>query len=332
MNQTFTTNREGFKPPDDSWWAALLANEEQFDSHAEQPRPAVEKRPPMRPARKTIESAEAKTNLVDWEYAQQLFDSDETVELHVSGYNRGGLLVEGNRLQGFVPLSHLVEVNPDAAQEQKENVMVKYTDRLICLKVIECNPERGRVVFSQRAALAGSGKRNILFDTLKVNERVHGVVTNVTNFGVFLDLGGLEGLIHVSELSWGRVRHPSDVAMVGQSLDALVIHVDRQQSRVALSLKRMCSNPWDSAHERYFPGQIVEAVVTSVVPFGVFARLEDGLDGLIHTSEFDASSQTRALESIQEGQAVRARVIQVDAQRQRLGLSLRLEAETSETG
>jgi small subunit ribosomal protein S1 len=138
-------------------------------------------------------------------------------------------------------------------------------------------------------------------------------------------LGGVEGLIHVSELSWGRVQHPTEVAKVGETVQAYVIQVDQDRSRIALSLKRLIPNPWETAEERYQPGQVVNAVITSIVPFGAFARVEEGLDGLIHSSEFaDNDSPDGSNEDLFEGQMVQVKIINVNAARQRLGLSLNL--------
>jgi len=142
-------------------------------------------------------------------------------------------------------------------------------------------------------------------------------------------LGGLEGLIHVSELSWGRVRHPADTVSLGQKIEVFVINVDGDRSRVALSLKRLYPNPWESVEDRYQSGQITQAIITSILPFGAFARLEEGLDGLIHVSEMLPSREAvKPNDLLYEGQSVQVRILQVDADRQRLGLSLYLEEET----
>jgi small subunit ribosomal protein S1 len=198
-----------------------------------------------------------------------------------------------------------------------------YLTSVLKLKVIECDPERGRVVLSERAALFEPGRRMQLLENLQPAERISGTVTNVTDFGVFVDLGGLEGLIHVSELSWGRVRHPAEVVKVGEDVQVHVISIDQDRQRVALSLKRMHPNPWESAEDRYHSGQEVEAVITSVMPFGAFARLEEGLDGLIHVSEMSFGDElVKPREVVMEGQRVQVRVLHVDANKQRLGLSL----------
>jgi small subunit ribosomal protein S1 len=246
--------------------------------------------------------------------------------LKVTGYNRGGVLVEGNGLQGFVPISHLVELTADQLEKHTadpSSLLSPYLGRALTLKVIECDQERGRIVLSERSALAEAGKRNVLLETIRTGDCVRGFVTNVTDFGVFVELGGVEGLIHVSELSWGRVRHPADAVSVGDEVEAYVIHVEKERSRVALSLKRLRPNPWESAEKRYRPGQVLEATITSIVPFGAFARLEEGLDGLIHISEMnDGNHKVDPHDLLNEGQVIKVRVLQVNATKQRLGLSL----------
>jgi small subunit ribosomal protein S1 len=339
VNKPFVQKSERSPLPlDESWWAAVLAEEEQHLVAAG--RAGSSSRAEGGAAIKLM-SNQADTCPVDkaapvnWTLAKEIYDQDKTLCLEVVGHNRGGLLVNGDGLQGFVPLSHLVDLNLD--KQSLENTsqdlapfLAGYVGRMLTLKVIECDSERGRVVLSERAALAEPGRRNQLLDTLKSGDCVRGAVTNVTDFGVFVDLGGVEGLIHVSELSWGRVRHPSDAAYLGQEVEAYVIHVDKERSRVALSLKRLRPNPWLTAEVRYQPGQILEAMITSVVNFGAFARLEEGLDGLIHVSEMSIDGEkVDPHELMHEGEHVLVRVLQVNASRQRLGLSL-YEADEGE--
>jgi small subunit ribosomal protein S1 len=316
---------EGPMPLDESWWTAVLAEEEE-QGGIYTPRSTSSSE-----GKTTSTHSQSRPAPVDWERAQTIYESDETINLQVFGYNRGGLLVEGDGLQGFVPLSHLIGLageKPDLDQGDPRigHLLSSYVGRILRLKVIECEPERGRVVLSERAALAEPGRRNQLLDDLKNGDHVRGIVTNITDFGVFVDLGGVEGLIHVSELSWGRVRHPSDAASLGQEVDAYVIQVDKERSRVALSLKRLRANPWDTAETRYQTGMLIDAVITSVVPFGAFARLEEGLDGLIHISEMSPGGEKiNPRDILQEGQSLRVRVLQVDASKQRLGLSLDID-------
>jgi len=317
--QSFRNTTMEPPPVDEGWWEAVLA-EEEAESQNYNSKPTSQ--PGQAGKINGTHSGETMDEM-DWEKANTLYEKDQTVCLGVTGYNRGGLLVSGEDLQGFVPVSHLIETpcsNPDS-----EEWLASYVSRTLSLKVIECDPERGRIVFSERAALSEPGSRVHLLNHLKPGDCIRGAITNITDFGVFVDLGGVEGLIHVSEISWGRVHHPADVVQLGQTVDVYVIQVDRERARVALSLKRMHPNPWLTAQSRYFPGQVTDAVVTSIVPFGAFARLEEGLDGLIHISELTQNLENpQPCESLVEGQRIKVRVLHVDSDRQRLGLSLRI--------
>jgi len=310
-----TQESGGAAPQNEDWWTALLAEEEKFGTQNHQESLIF---PNLK--------EETRLTTVNWNRAEQIFDKDETICLNVIGFNRGGLLVQSSDLQGFVPLSHLVDISPDGPVEEREKSLTDYVGEPIHLKIIECDQSRGRVVFSERAAQAAPGRRTELLNSLNAGDRLKGTVTNITDFGVFVDLGGIEGLIHVSELSWGRVRHPADMVDLGDIVTVYVIQVDGERSRVALSLKRLQTNPWTTAEERYFPGQVTEAVITSIQPFGAFARLEEGLDGLIHLSEMGISDKKiRPYDVLDEGQRVQVRIINVDATKQRLGLSLQAE-------
>jgi small subunit ribosomal protein S1 len=303
-------NRDGEVPsPDEGWWASVLADEEGFVSTQREPA-----------QRNAVPNNLA---LVDWDHVRDIYEQDEIVVLKAQGYNRGGLLVEGEGLQGFVPVSHLVDMPNGISEEERRSFLNDYVGRPLRLKVIECEPDQERVVFSERAALAGEGRRKVLFRALKPGECVQGTVTNVTEFGVFVDLGGLEGLIHVSELSWGRVQHPGDVLHVGDTVQALVLHVSEENSRVALSLKRLTENPWETISDRYRPGDIVKAMVTGIARFGAFARLEEGVEGLIHISSIILGPGQQGIDQIlSPGMKITARILHIDAEKRRLGLSL----------
>lgn len=290
---------------DEGWWEAVLADESRFPA-AEVPEKAAEPLP-------------EEEIFIDWAKAQALYEQDAVVTLNVTGHNRGGVLVEGENLKGFVPFSHLLKMQDEEPGDQRETTLASYAGETLTLKVIECVPEEGRIVFSERAAQAGAGRRRQLFKTLTPGKRVYGDVTNVTDFGVFVDLGGVEGLVHISELSWGRVGHPSDLVQMGSQIEVQILDVSPERCRVALSVKRMHENPWEKAAERYHPNQIVDATVTAQVSFGIFARLEDGIEGLVHTSEMPAEKQ-----NIRVGDQIRLRVLHVDPKKQRMGLSMNL--------
>lgn len=310
---------------DEGWWASVLADESRYAppppirqaGRPEVRNEAVGKLPPP--------PAEAKP-AADWPQVKELYLRDQIVELTVTGHNRGGLLVEGNGLYGFVPFSHLIELAGKNDLSSRDQDLEKYTGRTLRLKVIECVPEDGRIVFSERAALAEPGKRAQLFSSLHAGERVRGVVTNITDFGVFVDLGGVEGLIHISELSWGRVVHPGQLVKIGQEIEVQVLELAPERCRVALSLKRLQPNPWDSAAAQFPEGSVLPATITTIVSYGAFARLEAGVEGLIHASEMPLAEGQSVKEFLSEGQSVRVRVLHVDAARQRLGLSMKVDS------
>jgi len=299
---------------DESWWESVLAEEENHSL------------PVSKPVRAEVPAKfESAKQDPDWSEVRELYHQDRIVDLQVTGYNRGGVLVEGDGLYGFVPYSHLVEMAAKPEKQNRDDELNSYIGRTLRLKVIECAPEDGRVVFSERAALAEPGKRMQLFDNLEVGQSINGTVTNITDFGVFIDLGGVEGLIHISELSWGRVAHPGQIVALGQEVKAQVLEISPERCRVALSLKRLLPNPWDKADSDFAVGQIVPAKVTSIVSYGAFARLEVGVEGLIHASEMLLGEGETVRDVIQEGQDVQVRILHVDSEHQRMGLSLDLE-------
>jgi small subunit ribosomal protein S1 len=310
--------REGYEVSgpdvlDDGWWASVLQEEQARLTT----RPSVYhenghelKLPETDPAS-------------DWERARVLYESDETIELEVVGYNRGGLLVVWNSLRGFVPASHLVNFPNEADEVRRKSILATRVGERLLLKVIEFEPGKGRIVFSERAARSGPGSRQQLLQRIQPADTLTGLVTNVCDFGVFVDLGGVEGLIHVSEISWNRVAHPRDVLSNGETVQVKVLSVDRENARVALSLKRLRPDPWSTVGERYAIGQVIEGKITNVVNFGAFISLEDGLEGLIHVSELAEGNFLHPRNVVHEGEWVHARIISIDGPSRRLSLSLR---------
>jgi small subunit ribosomal protein S1 len=306
---------------DEGWWESVLADEERFSSGHHVRVPASVTATAAKPVILTDPPAEIPQ--ADWAFAESVYKQDQIISLCVSGYNRGGLLVESDRLHGFVPYSHLVDMTCQTDVE-RDNFLADYVGKELRLKVIECVPEEGRVVFSERAARADAGRRTELFSSLRQGEIVSGEVTNITEFGAFIDLGGVEGLIHISELSWGRVVHPSHILQLGQRVEVQVIDILPERCRIALSLKRLQPNPWEFVGSRYTANDIVPATITSVVSFGVFARLEEGLEGLVHVSEMNLDGAA-VRDIYSEAQKIKVRILHIDAQHQRLGLSLKLD-------
>jgi small subunit ribosomal protein S1 len=315
-----TKNNNPMPVIDEGWWASVLAEESRSSPPPARP---VGSKPEVRDDARN--AASEKIAAVNWNQVKDLYMSDRIIDLMVTGHNRGGLLVEGDGLYGFVPFSHLIEL-AGKVEVDRDHDLEAYLGRSLHLKVIECVPEDGRVVFSERAAQAEPGKRAELFHALEAGQKVQGVVTNITDFGVFVDLGGVEGLVHISELSWGRVTHPSHFVKLGSTIDVQVLDLAPERCRVALSLKRLLPNPWLNADVDFPQGSIKSATVTSVLSYGAFARLDDaGVEGLIHVSEIPQAEGKLLKDVLSEGQAVQVRILHLDAAHQRMGFSMRLE-------
>lgn len=308
---------------DEGWWESVLAEERQYAP----PRPAqgaMKPKPVALVQAKTEPQPTVSVTQTDWNAVKDLYANDRIVDMKVSGHNRGGLLVEKDGISGFIPFSHLIDLAGKEQEANRDISLEAYVGKVLRVKVIECVPEEGRVVFSERAALAEPGKRAELFHQLQTGSQVKGTVTNITDFGVFVDLGGVEGLIHISELSWGRVSHPNQIVKLGEEITVQVLDVSAERCRVALSLKRIHSNPWERASTEFPVNTIHNAVVTSVMSYGAFARIEAGVEGLIHASEMSLTPNQTPREVLFEGQELKVRILHVDAAHQRMGLSLLL--------
>jgi small subunit ribosomal protein S1 len=309
----------GDVPPDEGYWQALLSDGESCGaaSAAESVTPVVGRE---------VGAAETEEPVIGdhvWREACALMERQELLELPVIGCNRGGVIVGWNGLRGFVPASHLMSLSPSVDEAERLDELQHLIGSRLRLKIIELDPEQSRFVLSERATSSDEDRRKALLDRLSPGDVCQGRVTNLCSFGAFVDLGGLEGLIHVSELTWGRVEHPQDVLESGQPVEVYVINVDRGRGRVGLSLKRLQPDPWQFVEERYRVGQIVDGVVTHVVDFGAFARVEEGLEGLIHVSEFADGDVSNPRNVVGVGDVVRALIINIDSERRRMGLSLR---------
>ncbi len=265
----------------------------------------------------------------DWETAEQMFGEGGIVRCKVIGFNKGGLLVQFNRIRGFVPASQVAQLHGRTAAEERQQALQKMVNQEIPLKVIEVDRERNRLVLSERSATQEwrKAQKQRLLTELQPGDVLSGRVNQLTNFGAFIDLGGADGLAHISELSWQRVNHPREVLSPGQEVKVVVVEIDRDRERIGLSLRQLQANPWDTIDQRYSLGQLVSGPVTNVTPFGAFVQVEDAVEGLIHASELDVDPQTQPRDVLQPGQQVTAKVISLDRQRQRMGLSLRRVSE-----
>lgn len=256
-----------------------------------------------------------------WQVLEELVESGGTIEARIVGHNRGGLVVDVDGLQAFIPLSQAVL--PSGANQ--DEALSGRVGEVITAKVIEVNRRRNRAVLSERSALREQreGQKDQLLDALEEGETRRGRVTGVSSFGAFVDIGGADGLIHISEMSWSPVNSVEEVVQVGQELDVYVLRVDRESRRIALSLRRLQPTPWEQAGERFQVGQLVTGTITKLTDFGAFARVEDGVEGLIHVSELTERHIRHPKEVVQVGDTMTLRVVTVDPERHRLGLSLK---------
>ncbi len=229
-----------------------------------------------------------------------------------------------------MPASQLVSFPAVVDLQVRRGELAGRVGQKLLLRVIELDRVQNRLILSERAAQVQPGTRANVLDQLRKGDICTGRVTNLCDFGAFVDLGGLEGLIHISELSWGRVGHPADMLKRGDEIKVFVMEVNRDQGRVALSIKRLQPDPWETVETRYHVGQIIQGVITNVVDFGAFACVEDGLEGLIHVSELAEGHFLHPRNVVREGETVHARILNIDGHARRLGLSLRqFAAETA---
>lgn len=258
----------------------------------------------------------------DWEKARELLQSEMPVDVTVTGYNKGGVLVRWNRLEGFIPSSHLTTVNMSSDRRDTLNALV---NEKLTVKVIEVDQDRRRLIFSEREAQREwrQKQKARLLSELKEGDIVTGTVTGLRDFGAFVNIGGADGLIHVSELAWHRVDHPRDVLRVGDEIKVYVLNLDRDTNRIALSRKRLLSDPWDDAQTRYHEGQLVEGTVTNVVDFGAFVALDDGLEGLLHLSEMGDGSLKEPYSYVQKGDRMSLRISHLEPEKRRVGFTQR---------
>lgn len=269
-----------------------------------------------------------------WKRAQELAESGEVWEAEVEGYNKGGLVVPIGEVRGFIPASQIPGFPMGMSQEDRLARLAKLVGEKLHVKVIEINRRKRRLILSAQAAQKQwrQRQRERLLEELREGEVRTGVISSLASFGAFVDLGGADGLVHLSELSWRRVRHPKEVVKVGQEVEVFVLRLDEDRNRIALSLKRLEPEPWALVEDRYELGQLVEGVVTNVVDFGAFAEIDEGIEGLIHVSELADAPISHPKEVVKKGDLLLLRIIRIDARRKRLGLSLKrvLEAEWAE--
>jgi small subunit ribosomal protein S1 len=270
-----------------------------------------------------------------WRAMQEQFEAGVIIEAPVIDHNKGGLIVDCG-IRGFVPISQIVDFprrpqndQPrDAAQEIAEKLM-PFVGRKLRLKILEVNRKANRLILSEKVALYEERreKRDELFSSLQVGQKVTGTVRSIAPFGVFIDLGGIDGLVHKSELSWNKVNNPEAGYRVGEEVEAEVIDINHERGRISLSIRRLQPDPWHSTVADFNVGDIIDGTVTKLVNFGAFVRVRDGLEGLIHISELSHQRVAHPGDVVHEGQQLKLKIISLDSERHRLGLSLKQAEE-----
>ena len=264
-----------------------------------------------------------------WREIEDLYNHGSIVQAPVVDYNKGGLIVDVKGVRGFVPVSQVLDLRSvprqEGESEEVTQLLAAMNGRRLPLKIIEINRSRNRLILSERAAVQEqrTKQKDELLDQLEPGQIRRGTVSNLTSFGAFIDLGGADGLVHVSELSYNRVNHPSEILRVGQEVDVSVLSVDRENKKIQLSLKRAQPDPWTTVEQRYHIGEVVPATITKLAKFGAFAKVEQGLEGLIHLSELTDLPVQDAAQVVREGDEVSVKIIHIQSQRRRLGLSVR---------
>lgn len=261
----------------------------------------------------------------DWIRAEEMMNTEDIHEGVVADANRGGLIVPYGNLRGFVPASHVVNLPRGLNENERTDYLTNLIGTDITVKVIEVNRRRRRLVLSQREAQREmrDAVKDELLDELAEGEIRSGVVSGLRDFGAFVDLGGADGLIHISELAWHRVKHPREVLNVGDKVDVYVLRLDTEGRRIGLSLKRLQPNPWSQVDEMYHVGQVIEGTISRVTSFGAFVSMNPGIEALLHVSQISDPPPADPTTLLTEGSTINARIISIEPHRQRLGLSIR---------
>ena len=270
-----------------------------------------------------------------WRAAEELYQEDKVIEAEVIDFNKGGLIVDLG-VRGFVPISQIPELRGLSKGQEGEpseviDRLAQMKGRVLKLKIIELNRNRNRLILSERLALQEqrSHRKDELLAELLPGQVRRGRVTSLASFGAFVDLGGADGLVHISQLSYSRVNHPSEVLSVGDEVEVYVLSIDPDTKKIALSLKKAQPDPWSRVDQKYHVGDLVEGTITKLAKFGAFAKIDDGIEGLIHLSELSSEPVENGKDVVNEGERVTLRVININPVRRRLGLSLRQVDEIS---
>jgi small subunit ribosomal protein S1 len=261
-----------------------------------------------------------------WESIEEMQENNDIIESKIIGYNKGGLIADIKGLRGFVPASQIsILRRSQTTGDTPEQRWGKMIGEPISVRIIEVDRSRRRLILSERAASSESRQsiKERVIEELNEGEVHTGRVTSLADFGAFVNINGADGLVHLSELSWDRIQHPNELLEVGQEVQVKVINIDREKKRIGLSLRALSDDPWRERVEKFSVGQLIEGVITRLTKFGAFARLEGDIEGLIHISEISENRIEHPKEVLKEGEVVALRVIRIDPEQHRIGLSLR---------
>lgn len=263
---------------------------------------------------------------ISWENVEKMLEDDRVYDSKIIGFNKGGLIVMVGGLRGFLPSSQITAMRrSQASGDTPEQRWQKMVSEPISVRIIEVDRERRRLILSERS-ISNETRQSIkerVIDELEVGKVYTGRVTSLSDFGAFVNINGADGLVHLSELSWERITHPREILEVGQEVQVKVINIDKEKKRIGLSIRALANDPWSSRVEKFTVGQLVEGVITRLTKFGAFARLEGDIEGLIHISEMADHRIDHPKEVLKEGDVCTLRIVRIDTDQHRIGLSLR---------
>lgn len=262
-----------------------------------------------------------------WQKFTDVYENDKIIPVTVNEANKGGLLLNIDGIKGFIPVSQLAPMHyprvVGADSSQILSRLEKLIGKKLNVKIINLDRESGKLILSERAAQ--KEKRSSALSDLKIGDSVVGTISGIVNFGIFVTFDGLEGLVHISEIAWGHVKDPRDYGELGQEVEIQIIGIEGE--KISLSMKRLMPDPWADAMKHFPVGKTVSGKVTRVTPFGVFVKLDDDINGLVHVSEISEEPVSDPAKTVKVGDSVSAKIITVDLDEHRIGLSMKALSE-----
>lgn len=252
-----------------------------------------------------------------WNEINEAFENKATIDVKVIRPVRGGVIAAYKEVSGFIPLSQLSNKFVENADE--------FIGQVLSVKIIRIDQRRNRVVFSHKAVLSEERRKQIdeIWETLNVDDIVEGKVMRFTDYGAFVDLGGIDGLLHISEISWGKLKHPTEMLELSQTINVRILSMNREKGKISLGLKQTTPEPWSIIEDKYHPGQIISGEVVQLKEYGAFVEIEPGLDGLVHISEVANKRVLNIADELEVGQKIKAKILGIDTERHRISLSIK---------